>query len=218
MESTASVNEGIDCLVILRSCHSGVKGDNKVSKVVIFGELVVLIDRIIFGIDLTEVHGRGEPRVAAILPILPLLLEGRLGMNVSQYFHSSYTIGTEGYKWGSSLDKVVPTCIENCLEDIDRYWIQHTDDYTMRNKQYKKEDHGGYAINVRAFDIAGALDNPRIMEDGNKSLHTMGLNTTFHEVDGYMDIEVKDDKTPNTDSTEVSTFMTETLPLANEKT
>ena len=138
-------------------------------------------------------------------------------MNVSQYFHSSYTIGTEGYKWGSSLDKVVPTYIENYLEDIDRYWIQHTDDYTMRNKQYKKEDHGGYAINVRAFDIAGALDNHRIMEDGNKSLHTMGLNTTFHEVDGYMDIEVKDDKTPNTDRTEVSTFMTETLPLANEK-
>ena len=34
--------------------------------------------------------------VAAILPILPLLLEGRLGMNVSQYFRSSYTIGTEG--------------------------------------------------------------------------------------------------------------------------
>ena len=35
--------------------------------------------------------------VAVILPILPLLLEGRLGTNVSQYFCSSYTIGTEGY-------------------------------------------------------------------------------------------------------------------------
>ena len=29
--------------------------------------------------------------VAAILPILPVILEGRLGMNVSQYFRSSYT-------------------------------------------------------------------------------------------------------------------------------
>ena len=114
-------------------------------------------------------------------------------MNVSQYFHSSYTIGTEGYKWGSSLDKVVPTCIENYLEDIDRHWIQDTDDCTIRNKQYEEEDHGGYAINVGAFDIAGALDNPRTIEDDNESLHTMGLNTTFHEVDGYMVIEVKDD-------------------------
>ena len=47
--------------------------------------------------------------VATILPILLLLLEGRLGMNVSQYFRSSYTIGTEGYKWDNTLDKVVPT-------------------------------------------------------------------------------------------------------------
>ena len=38
----------------------------------------------------------------------------------------------------------------------------------MRNKEYKKEDHGGYAINVGTFDIAGALRNPRIIEDGNE--------------------------------------------------
>ena len=36
--------------------------------------------------------------VAAILPILPLLLEGRLGMKVARYFRSSYSIGTEDYK------------------------------------------------------------------------------------------------------------------------
>ena len=41
-------------------------------------------------------------------------------MNISQYFRSSYTIETEGYKWNSTLDKVVPTCIENYLEDIAR--------------------------------------------------------------------------------------------------
>ena len=108
--------------------------------------------------------------------------------------------------------------MENYLEDIDRHWIQHTDDCTMQNKQYKGEDHGGYAINVGAFGIAGALGNHRIMEDGNELLQTMGLNTTFHEVDGYMDIEVKDDKTPTIYGTEFSTFTTETLPLANEKT
>ena len=45
----------------------------------------------------------------------------------------------------------------------------------------------------------------------------MGLNTTFHVVDNYMDIEVKEYKTPTTDGTEVSTFTTETLPLADEK-
>ena len=36
--------------------------------------------------------------VVAILPILPLLPEGRLGMKVARYFRSSYSIGTEDYK------------------------------------------------------------------------------------------------------------------------
>ena len=118
--------------------------------------------------------------------------------------------------WDSILDKVVPTGIDNYLEQIDRHWIHHIDDFTMRNKQYKEEDHEDYAINVGAFGIVGALGNPRIMEDGNESLQTMGINPTFHDVDGYMDIEVKDHKTLITDGTEVSTFTTETLPLADE--
>ena len=32
--------------------------------------------------------------VAAVLPIIPLLLKGRLGMTVSRYFRSSYSIET----------------------------------------------------------------------------------------------------------------------------
>ena len=52
-----------------------------------------------------------DQKLVAILHILPLLFEGRLGINVFQYFCSSYTIGTEGYKWGSTLDKVKKTKI-----------------------------------------------------------------------------------------------------------
>ena len=58
---------------------------------------------------------------------------------------------------------------------------------------------------------------PRIMENGNESLQTMGLNTNFYDVDYYTNTEVKDDKTPTTDGTEVSTFTTETHSLADEK-
>ena len=72
--------------------------------------------------------------VAAILPMLPLLLEGRLRMNINRYFHSSYTIETEGYELDENLDKVIPTGEENQLEDINRNWLQHTEEYTMRNK------------------------------------------------------------------------------------
>ena len=95
--------------------------------------------------------------IAAILHILPLLLEGSLGMNVSHYFCSSYTIGTEGCQWDSTLDKVIHIGIDNSFEEIDRYWLQYIDAFTMRNKNYKKEEHGGYIMNGGSFYIAEAL-------------------------------------------------------------
>ena len=61
------------------------------------------------------------------------------------------------------------------MEEIDKHWIQHTDDYDTRNKHYRDEDHGGYAINVGSFNIAGALGRPRLMKDSDKSLLTMGM-------------------------------------------
>ena len=94
--------------------------------------------------------------IAAILHILPLLLEGSLGMNVSHYFCSSYTIGTEGCQWDSTLDKVIHIGIDNSFVEIDRYWLQYIDAFTMRNK-YKKEEHGGYIMNGGSFYIAEAL-------------------------------------------------------------
>ena len=44
----------------------------------------------------------------------------------------------------------------------------------------------------------------------------MGINTNFNDVDGYMDIEVKYDKTLTTDGIEVFTFTMETIPLTYE--
>ena len=51
--------------------------------------------------------------VAAILPILPLLLKGRLCMKVARYFRSSYSIGIEGYIWDEDLNKVIPNRKDN---------------------------------------------------------------------------------------------------------
>ena len=59
--------------------------------------------------------------VAVILPILLLLLEGRLWMTVSRYFLSSYSIGIDGYEWDDELDKVISTRACNYLEEIDKH-------------------------------------------------------------------------------------------------
>ena len=101
--------------------------------------------------------------VAAILPILPLLLEGRLGITVSRYFRSSYSIGTEGYKWNDELHKVISTRVDNYLKEIDRHSIQHTCDYDTRNKHYRDEDHREYAIYLGPLDIEGTLGRPRLI-------------------------------------------------------
>lgn len=142
--------------------------------------------------------------VAVILPILPLLLEGRLEMKVFRYFRSSYIIGTVEYQWDSTFDKVIHTNADNYLEEIDRYWIQYTDDFTMRNIYYKDEDREGCATIVGSFDMTGTLGRPRIMEDNNEPLPTMELNKGLNEDDSYIDIEIKNGKFPATEGTEVS--------------
>ena len=56
-------------------------------------------------------------------------------MNISQYFRFFNTIETKGYKWDSTLDKVVPTGIEKYSENIDIHWIQHTDNCTNSTRR-----------------------------------------------------------------------------------
>ena len=51
------VDEGIDCLDNLRACRCGVNGENKVTRVVIFGKNVVLVNR-----KMTVVDGMAKAR------------------------------------------------------------------------------------------------------------------------------------------------------------
>ena len=79
----------------------------------------------------------------------------------------------------------------------------------MRTKQYKDEDKGGYTINVESFDIEDELERPRIMEDNNESLLTMGLqynDTKSHDND--MSMENSKEVILNADGTDISTFTT----------
>ena len=115
------------------------------------------------------------------------------------------------------MDKVIPTGADNCLEEIDRHLIEHTDEFTMRDKHYKDDDQWGYVINVGSFNIKEELEWPRIIEDGNDYLQTMYVITCLNEKDSYVYIEIKDGNIPAIDETEVSTFTTEPLPLADEK-
>ena len=55
-------------------------------------------------------------------------------------------------------------------------------------------------MNTGSFDIAGDLGRPRLIEDGNELLLTMGIQKN------YGDINTIEGSTLVTDQTEVSTF------------
>ena len=60
-------------------------------------------------------------------------------------------------------------------------------------------------INVCSFDIEGALKRPPLMEDGNESLITMGMQTN------YVDSKFIEGSTLTTDETEVVTVTSDTF-------
>ena len=101
------------------------------------------------------VYGGIEPGSGIDTSNPSLLLEGRLGMNISQYFRSSCTIGNDDYQWDDDLEKAVPIGDDNQLEDVDKHWIQYTEDYPTRNKHYKEEDKGDYCNQSRWFLYRG---------------------------------------------------------------
>ena len=67
-----------------------------------------------------------------------------------------------------------------------------------------------YAISVGSFYIAGALGMPRLMENGNESLLTIGIQKN------YGDTNTIEGSTLCTHQTKVSTFTTYS-PHENEK-
>ena len=93
--------------------------------------------------------------------------------------------------------------------------MQHADDFPMFNTHYK--DHGGYAINIRSFDIVWSLGKPHTMKDENKLLQIIGLKKVqMRKIITHLQ-KPKKGTSPATDETKVSTIITGTLPLTDEK-
>ena len=124
---------------------------------------------------------------------------------MSRYFRSSYSIGIEEYKYDEELDKIIPTRINNFLEEFDRHWIQHIENYDTINKYHREENHGEYANNMELFNMSEVLGRLRLIEDGNESLLTMGIQKN------YGDTHTIEGSTLVIDQIEVSTFTADSL-------
>ena len=115
------------------------------------------------------------------------------------------------------MDKIISTDTDHYWEGIDKDRVHHTDELTIRNKHCKDDDHRGYAINIRYFDIEGSLKLYHIMKNGSESLQVLGLNKGLSENDSYIDIEVKHGKTIAIYGTYILSFTIDTFSLINVK-
>ena len=66
--------------------------------------------------------------------------------------------------------------------------MQHTEDYNTRNKYYKDDDDGRYAINFGSFIITEVLRRSRLMEDGNELLLTMDKKKNYTDIESQKDL------------------------------
>ena len=117
-----------------------------------------------------------EQEADAIIPVLPLFLEGVLGPEAKRWFKPSAEMGTEGYKFDSKLNRVVPSS-SNLLIDLDQGWDQEVDQWNSEESLSdldSDDDLEGFAIEFGKIDFDSDLRVSNLGDD-SESLGTMGL-------------------------------------------
>jgi hypothetical protein len=133
-----------------------------------------------------------EDEVDAILPVLPLILVGRLGSSAQSWFLPSSKRGSRGYRFDKAHDCVVPLH-NNDMADLDRNWEQSTEGYVAEDnydEDLEQDEHGGFAIEFGGFEPNETPDRVSILNDGTDSLATMGLRNSDND-DGSVWSEVQ---------------------------
>ena len=124
-----------------------------------------------------------ENEVDSILPVLPLILIGRLGERARQWFLDTHIRGTRGYCFDKPNDRIIPTQ-NNDMEDLDRNWDQPTEglEVSAGYDEYSDDIHGGFAIEFGGFEPSETPANT-LLNDGTESLETMGIRNKEHDDD-----------------------------------
>jgi hypothetical protein len=81
-----------------------------------------------------------QDEVSAILPVLPLILVGRLRQAARAWFLPSHTLGTNGCRDDAESDRIVPNDSGSNLEAVDRLWDQSDEGFTDHAKLIDDND------------------------------------------------------------------------------
>ena len=137
-----------------------------------------------------------QDEVSAILPVLPLILVGRLGPAANAWFLPTHTLGTDGYRYDTAADRIVPIDSSSNLETIDRLWDQSDEGFTDHADLAEDDDdsYNGMVIEFGEFFIA-MESRSRILGDDSASLATLNIPS-------QQDNESSDDDNSDMDTTE----------------
>jgi hypothetical protein len=159
----------------------------------------------------------------ALIPVLPLALQGIYGGETEKWFKFSARIGVEGFSYDKANNRIVPTGI-NTFDELDQTWDQHAEgfreeDLWMDGDDDGDDEFGGFAIDLGIIDLDARDGRATILNDDSASIGTTraplppGFKEDFvgidHEVSNDDDSHMKDDTSV---SSEVAAHGTNSLP------
>jgi hypothetical protein len=112
----------------------------------------------------------------ALIPVLPLALQGIYGQEADKWFKFSARIGIEGFSFDKINNRIIPTG-NNTFDDLDQTWDQHAEgfreeDLWMEGDDGADDEFGGFAIDLGVIDLEARDGRAFILNDDSASVGT----------------------------------------------
>jgi hypothetical protein len=112
----------------------------------------------------------------ALIPVLPLALQGIYGGETEKWFKFSARIGVEGFSYDKANNRIVPTGT-NTFDELDQTWDQHAEgfreeDLWMDGDDDGDDEFGGFAIDLGVIDLDASDGRATILNDDSASVGT----------------------------------------------
>jgi hypothetical protein len=104
----------------------------------------------------------------ALIPVLPLALQGIYGDETDKWFKFSACIGIEGFSFDKAKNRIVPTG-NNTFDDLDQTWDKHAEGFKEEDLWMEGDDEdnefGGFAIDLGVIDLDSREGRAAILND-----------------------------------------------------
>jgi hypothetical protein len=133
----------------------------------------------------------------ALIPVLPLALQGIYGNETDKWFKFSARIGIEGFSFDKANNRIIPTG-NNTFDELDQTWDQHAEgfkeeDLWMEGDDNEDDEFGGFAIDLGIIDLESRESRAAILNDDSASVGTTNPPPPVGFRDDTSDVDMDDD-------------------------